>query len=557
MALQKNLELERTRLGSRLVPSARSLRASTACTVSPLNAAAGAYDNGCQVLVIALKPVLKSPRRRRATYAGPGTCEQPLTVVARGKNFLRLPFPLYPVVRRQTAKSIFGPGGLRASCPGRMSPMSPPSLLITPDHRRRLQQRYEEALVLAGQERPEFARVHSLLAECVTADPACGLYLGALLANLRRRDAARRSQSWPSRVRTWIVDRWFQRAPAVPRTEHSVLSTAPKLLWRDSKNVTVLRTLAEAASAHDFDEVELAYLVAAREVAPDDPQSQRMLARALTRHGRFEESLGPWFAVLAFVPDDPEATQAVEDLRGADELVATPTSEARPDVPSSPAHLVRIAKSMQDVGAYASAEQYLAQAQAAAGGDLTLWELREDLRLRQSEQRLAVARRRASHDTHPKAHALVGKFEQEHSRLHIEILNIRAERLPQAADVRIELARRLKQAGNFSGAIQRLEEVLLLTPDDPSALIELGECWQHLRQFAKALDFYEQAIAAADLDSPPSDDAKLAHYRAGVLAAAMGETERARSHLEAIVAIDAAFRDAQQRLDNLGPNRHN
>jgi tetratricopeptide (TPR) repeat protein len=328
------------------------------------------------------------------------------------------------------------------------------------------------------------------------------------------------------------------------------------VLWREFPDPATLHTLAEAAAAHDFDEAELAYLFAARDAAPDDPQTLRMLARALTRQGRFDEALGPWFAVLAFLPDDYDATQAVDDLRGATELVATTTGPAPPDIPLNAAVVFDTARAMQDAGAFASAEQYLAQAQAASGGDLSLLELREDLRLRQSEQRLAVARRRAAHDEHPKAQSLVGKFEHEHHRLQIEILNIRAERLPQATDVRIELARLLKQAGNFSGAIQRLEEALRQKADDPAALIELGECWQHLRQFAKALGFYEQAIAAAEAHSAASDDAKLARYRAGVLAAAMGETERATRHLAEIVAVDPAFRDAGQRLDSLGMSRH-
>ena len=58
----------------------------------------------------------------------------------------------------------------------------------------------------------------------------------------------------------------------------------------------------------------------------------------------------------------------------------------------------------------------------------------------------------------------------------------------------------LKRAGNYSGAIQRLEEAHALaeTRADKSlaaeVLLELGECWQHLRQFGKALEFYRQAV---------------------------------------------------------------
>ena len=117
------------------------------------------------------------------------------------------------------------------------------------------------------------------------------------------------------------------------------------------------------------------------------------------------------------------------------------------------------------------------------------------------------------------------------------------------------MARRLKRAGNYSGAIQRLEEALKLAANEPAALLELGENWQHLRQFAKALDFYQQAIdqagAAADCDIRLLN---LARYRAAVLATALGQRGCCPRHLAAIVAVDPAFKDARERLDKLRSN---
>ncbi len=178
--------------------------------------------------------------------------------------------------------------------------------------------------------------------------------------------------------------------------------------------------------------------------------------------------------------------------------------------------------------------------------------LREELRMRHSEQRLEIAKRRAASDSHLKAQQLVQRLANEHNRLEIEILNARAERLPADAGVRIDLARRLKQAGNYSGAIQRLDEALRRKPDEAAALLELGECWQHLRQFAKALELYERAIASRE--NPSDDVARLARYRAGVLAAALGRTDAAGDHFRAVLASDPKYKDARERLDKLGLN---
>ena len=434
-----------------------------------------------------------------------------------------------------------------------MSAGPPPSLLITPDLRRRLQQRYEQAQRLASAPLPDVRRIHELLAECVQADPGNLLYLGVLLANLRRKRAAR--SGWRQWLEWWWPSRGKDaKAKAAGRdaqdsvfgTQYSALASAPAALWNAPNDPAIYRQLAAAAGECNFDEIELRYLAAARESAPDDPETLRMLARALTRQGRFEEATGPWFAVLALAPGDNEAEQAIGDLREPRQDEAN--SPAGPP-PSDPAALLQQARELQTAGDLASAERHFAHAQSALGADLTLLEERENLRLARSQERLEIARRRAASDPHPQAQSLVARLEEEHNRLEIDVFNMRAERLPQAAGVRLELARRLKRAANFSGAIQRLEEALRLEPDNPAVCIELGECWQHLRQFLKALGYYEQAITAArDGNDEPL---LLARYRAAVLAAAMGKPDLAREHLASIVAQNPDFKDARERLDKL------
>jgi tetratricopeptide (TPR) repeat protein len=212
---------------------------------------------------------------------------------------------------------------------------------------------------------------------------------------------------------------------------------------------------------------------------------------------------------------------------------------------------LRLAEALVRSGRFDEADSVLADVQAAAGGDLRVLEEREKLQLARSEHRLTVARRRAASDAHPKAESLVARLEDEHHRLEIDICNLRTERLPRDWSVRLELARRLKRTGNFSGAVQRLAEALRLRPDEPAVLIELGECWQHLRQFARALEFYEKAKAAAEATEPGGEAYKLASYRVAVLAAAMGQLEFAREHFRLVVSADAHFKDARQRLDKL------
>ena len=210
---------------------------------------------------------------------------------------------------------------------------------------------------------------------------------------------------------------------------------------------------------------------AARELAPDDPETLRMLRPALTRQGRFEEAVGPWFAVAA-ATGDAEAAQAdrgsarIARGRGNREEAAGPRS-------------------------LGWREADLTDARAA----------QKTLRLARS----AAADRAGSPPRAPAMHiprrkSLVGRFEAEHNSAGNRYLQLRGLSAGRPMwQVRMELAQRLKQAGNY----QRGDPATgggadAFGRDDTAVLVELGENWQHLRQFAKALDYYQQAIAVAE-----------------------------------------------------------
>jgi len=244
---------------------------------------------------------------------------------------------------------------------------SPPSLLITPDLRRRLQQRFEEAQRLTAHPRTDYRRIHDLLAECLRADPGNILYLDALLANLRKREAMRRFPAWLTNWPSWQPRKSDRDTTGTPS---SVLASGPDALWRNHQDPRLLMKLAAAAGECDFDETEVLYLTAAREMAPDDPEMLRLLARAWTRQGRFEDAEGPWFAVLALLPEDAEAATAVEDLCGASERAHRAT---RPDMlaaSGSPEILIGLAEQMQGRGQLSRGRSVFGQCSICRGRGL-------------------------------------------------------------------------------------------------------------------------------------------------------------------------------------------
>jgi tetratricopeptide (TPR) repeat protein len=412
-----------------------------------------------------------------------------------------------------------------------MTDSPPPSLLVTPDARRRLAQRYDEAVRLAAGQPCDQARVHELLAECVRTDPGNILYLDALLANLRR---------WnPKAGRFWLPG-WLRPTSASATNDapaEEVLRDAPKVLRERWPAAGTLRALADAAAACQFDEVELRYRLAAVDAAPGEVETGRELARALACQGRFDEARACWQQILQAPGHGSDAESgrmlaviecAREQRAGKPqaqiELELNSTRRQLGEEPHELRPYLEHARALAEAACFDEAERVLADARAVGGGSLAVLEAVEALQLARSADRLAIARLLAAEQgaTLPRMPELVARLEREHNRLEIDFFHLRSERHPDDLSLRLELARRLKRAGNYSGAIQRLKEACGDARHAAEVLLELGECWQHLRQFDKALEYYRQAVAVAQ-----GGDQRLtletARRRLNVLAAAMSE----------------------------------
>jgi tetratricopeptide (TPR) repeat protein len=444
-----------------------------------------------------------------------------------------------------------------------MSSSPPLSLLVTPDARRRLQQRYEEAVLLMAAKPCDHARVHELLGECLRADPGNILYLDQLLANLR---------SWNLRPSCSWLPGWLRgsRLPATSsQSPDSLLRAAPELLREHWCDAQTLGMLAAAARELHLDEAELRYWQEAVDVAPAIAEVRRGLARSLTCQGRFDEASLHWFQIFRSPGrcDDHESCvvplliNRVRFERAGKERVAVEREieAARQRVASEPAELaayLHYAAALADAARFDEAERVLADARAVGGGNLAVAQAIENLQLARASDKIAIARLLLAEEeaTYPRLRELVARLESEHNRLKIDIFHLRSERHPDDLSLRLELARRLKRAGNFSGAIQRLEEALADERLAGEALLELGECWQHLRQFEKALAYYRQAAELADKAGATGGTPRPlvgALYRIGVLAAAMNRPAEATAALARLVVIEPEYKDARQRLDNL------
>ena len=80
--------------------------------------------------------------------------------------------------------------------------------------------------------------------------------------------------------------------------------------------------------------------------------------------------------------------------------------------------------------------------------------------------------------------------------------------------------------------------------------LELGECFQKIKQYQLALRNYVVAVESLTGDREV-EQRKRAIYRAGVLASGLEDTDTARKYLSELAGLDYGYRDVAQRLEKI------
>jgi tetratricopeptide (TPR) repeat protein len=368
-----------------------------------------------------------------------------------------------------------------------------------------------------------------------------------------------------------------------------------------------LGTLLDVADAYrqiGSDECQLYALRWALDAAPKDITVNRQAALTLSRLGQFDQAINCWRRVEQARPGDEEAAKAISQLsvektiqQGGynQELLHGPASEqvttggvmrgtgvaSRPEQigtrptgsqedtereralhdalaasPSQLSNYVELAEIFTSQNRLREAEEILVRGLAASGGgDLNIRERLEDAHLRRAHHQVLVAQRRADQEKSPEAVDLARRMAAQENQAELEVYAARAGRSPGNLLLQYELGLRCKRAGKYKEAIQAFQAAAADSRHKALVQLHLGESFQHIRQFRLALASYEAAVEAAD--SLQIDTKKLALYRSGVLAAELGDRDRAEKRLSQLAAIDFGYRDVAEWLDKLATERDN
>jgi len=419
-----------------------------------------------------------------------------------------------------------------------------------------------------------------MFSACVIGDPGNAVFLQAFLAALKRKFGGKKAGAFQAIMATG--GRAGMKRAAGNAQWRDVIRQGVEILKANPSDHSCLLAMAEACGNLMFVDCQAFYLRSALDAAPADAEVNRQCGRFAASQGNFDQAIECWRRIQRIKGMAEEAEREIAQL-SVDKTIALgkglvgraggtqPAAAAadqgkgasRRDVlrqaiaekPTVVENYLELADLLEQDNAIDEAEKLLAKALAVSGNELKIREHVEDRQLRWSRSKVIIAEQRLATADTPENRELVEKLKRAQLRHELEIFGARCSRYPENLTWKYELALRLKAAGKYPEAIRYLQEALKDTRRKGVISLELGECFQSIKQYPLAMQNYEAAVES--LTDRELELRKRALYRAGVLAAGLKDLDAAQKHLSAVAGLDYAYRDVAQRLDKLRSAKHN
>ena len=413
---------------------------------------------------------------------------------------------------------------------------------------------------------------------CVIGDPGNQVFLQSLLAALRRKFGAKKSGTFTSLLSAG--GRTGMKRAASNAQWRDVIKQGVEILKSNPADHACLLAMAEACGNLMFVECQAVYLRAALDAAPADAEVNRQCGRFAASQGNFDQAIECWRRIARIKGLAEEAEREIAQLsvdktisagkglvgRGGNQGPTTAEPAQAGDRRAELTQLVRdnpadvdgtleLADLFEQDGRIDDAEKLLARALAASGNELKVREHVEDRQLRWAKSKVMIAEQRLAANDTPENRETVDKLKRAQLRQELEIFGARCARYPENLTWKYELALRLKSAGKFPEAIRDFQEALKDVRRKGAISLELGECFQSIKQYPLAMQNYEAAVEL--LTEREIELRKRALYRAGVLAAGLKDHDAAQKHLSAVAGLDYGYRDVAERLDKLRSAKDN
>jgi tetratricopeptide (TPR) repeat protein len=455
---------------------------------------------------------------------------------------------------------------------------------LSPAERSRLMRCYQTGTqaLQSNQSNPDYAV--DMFAACVAGDPGNAVFLQAFLGALKRKYGGKKAGSLTSFFSAG--SRVMLKKLSSSAQWRDVVKQGVEIVKNNPSDHVCLLAMAEACGNLMFAESQAVYLRAALDASPTDPEVNKQCARFAANQGHFDQAIECWRRIsrtkgLAEEAEREIARLSVEKTivagqgmvgRGAAAKGAAAKTDAQPTaggrvaelrqaIQRNPADIesyLELADVLERDGKVDEAERVLHTALDASGNELKVREHLEDRQIRWAKHKVLVAEKRLAADDTPDNRAAVERLRAVQLKQEIEVFATRCERYPENLTWKFELAMRLKVAGNHAEAIRQFQESMKDTRRRGAVSLELGECFQKIKQYQLAMQNYQAAVES--LTDREIELRKRALYRAGVLATGLDDVDAAKKYLSTLAGLDFGYRDVAQRLERLdksGPANDN
>jgi len=464
-----------------------------------------------------------------------------------------------------------------AAAPGPVDPAAAPSTAaLSPAERSRLMKCYVTGSQ-AQQGNVDYAV--DMFAQCVIGVPGNAIFLQKLLESLKRKFGGKKAGSLTSFFASGSRAGLKKLASSAQWRE--IIKQGVEIIKGNLSDHVTLLAMADACGNLMFVDTQAFYLRAALDASPTDPEVNKQCAKFAASQGNFDQAIECWRRIGRTKSLAEEAEKAIAELSVEKTIAAgqgmigrggqsagrptgkpnqpaqPPTggraAELRQTIATNPADIdasIELADLLERDATVEEAEKVLRKALEASGNNLKIQEHLEDRLLRWGKQRLMLAEKRAAGDDTPENRATVERLKTLQVKQEIDVYAARCSRYPENLTWKYELAMRLKAAGNYAEAIRQFQESLKETRRKGAVSLELGECFQKIKQYQLAMQNYQTAVET--LTDREMELRKRALYRAGVLASGLDDVDSARKYLSMLAGLDFGYRDVAQRLDKLG-----
>lgn len=403
-----------------------------------------------------------------------------------------------------------------------------------------------------------------LFGSCVAGDPGSAIYLQGFLEALSKKYSGKKKGGLASLLSAGSRGS-LKRLLAGGKTREAI-KTGLAILKKNPFDIACILTLAETCGSVNCLDTQGLFLRQALDVAPKDIAVNRHCANYKERLGEYDQAISCWqrLAGTKSVREEAEreiARLSVEKTReklesrglsSKEDSGVDPLEQLQKKLAASPTDsetAFELADLLEREASIEEAEKVLVNILAASGNDLKVREHLEDRQIRWAKRKVMLAEKQVQTTDSKGNRETLDRLRTALVKQEIDIFAARVERYPDNVAWKFELAIRLKTAGSPAEAIKYFQQVQIDSRRRGAVALELGECFQKIKQYPLAMRNYQTAVES--LGDREIELRKRALYRAGVLAAAMKDRDAALKFLSNVAEIDFAYRDVAQRLEKL------